>query len=228
MALTLLQAKKEVMELLNVSQTTYGTFDNDSKYKDNLITDAIHDADHLVSLAICETPGHPKRVPFMLSTDIVNPLVFTADISVAVPQHFGPLGPFFIQKLDGNWYTAIPAPAEKITRWRINENGIYGSGDDVNGYYDIVENRIVFSGSTIRVWYSSFTPGFATLDATALISPDEYLSSVVKLALGMLYMKQEDFAQAAAWYYSQGQADLQSIRGMQLIVPPIEQYQQKR
>ena len=141
----------------------------------------------------------------------INALPLPSDAEVLMPNYIGDLGGIEILRSDSSWVTGKTAPLAKILMWKANPGNIFAQTvTNLEGYYEIVGNRIDFTGQAVRLYLASqFQINRGTPQCQA---PDIYYSMVVAGSLGMLMAKEGDDVAAAQYYQQYFLLGLKSIR----------------
>lgn len=215
--------KGVVLETLNLSKNVaYGSFDGSPLYKDEFINQVIFNADVSVLNAIMASPGHPRRQQYTLFQTLTVEGIIT-QLSGA----FANRGQLFVEIVRNDAVVVVgkPAPAAKIADW-VNNKDDYGDSDCVDGYYNLDDGNLIFSGDLCNVLVLN-TADHTPAD-TSLFAPPEYIPTIERMAVGELLMKDPAKRDMGADYLRAAAADIQLIMGGSTFVPPFEAYQQSR
>lgn len=164
----------------------------------------------------------------------INQLPIAGDVGVTLPNYVGDPGGIEILKSDNTWVTAKTAPLAKVLMWSSNPSGIFAATQaNIDGYYEIVGNRIYYVGQAARIFVaSSFS--ITRTPTPACQAPDIYYTVVVSGALTYLLGKEGDDIQAAAHYGQLFQLGLRAIKQATesdpnaLPIPDLTAYEQRR
>lgn len=187
---------------LNASTTarnagSLSTTIDDSRHPKAEIEEVILQSDSECVRAIMMTPSHPRRNEFLTRIEVTT----NGD---TLPQVTA--GYTNVEVYNGtSWVTGNHISRNAIERIRANSS-IFGGSGASDFYYDISDGRAYFTGQKIRL------DTFTYERTSECQSPEEYLSTVVHLALGRLMMKEADDMAAAQAHRNIGEAQLQMIR----------------
>ena len=224
--LTKAEVRSMVLEGLNLSKgVAYGTFDNSPLFKTEFIDDHIFQADIEVVKAISRSPGHPRRNEYALTLSTIS----TPGVRVPLRDthhHLGEVISVDITRNDAKVVVGKTAPAAKITEWLVDKAS-YGGDDCVDGYYDITDNDLIFTGASAVVRALNIAPH--TGADTNLFAPFEYKITVYRLTMAELLKKDPGMQAMASEFLNAGYNDLLAIVGGDAkLIPSITGYQQSR
>lgn len=227
---SIVAVRPAVYEMLNISKGTtaaagtYGTYDNDPRYKAEHVRQEIYDAVRMCIKTICETEGHPHRHLYIATQ--FNDGASSLGLRLVSLATLGNLGtPTVISIKDSANVVRVgkPAPAAKLDEW-VNhpDSDVTGAAQ---GYYDFFQqDQIYYYGKTLYIDFVALP----SLGDTDLKLPEEYRDVVVAICLGHLYGKQADELEAAQYYLQTAGAYLQGIMKKQVLIPPIQAFQSSR
>lgn len=206
MALVFTDAINLVRNMLNASSDSYTTNDDELRWPEQAIIDAVRGADGLIFMAIGNTPGHPKRSALLVaSANIVH--------TGLIPEHVGPIGAVLV----------AAAPPQMLPSFEIKKlRDVILTTTDTGPYFDIIDNRLYYyPGSVATV---DIVPPFND-EGMSLQSPQEYYHGIVALALAILFGKEGAETETAAYYKGFGDSVLQWIKEGAQTIAPIVAYQ---
>ena len=201
MALTFADALNLCRSTLNASTgSAYTTNDDQDRHPDQEIADAIRAADGLIYSAVGNTPGHPKRFGLFVATSVAH--------RGMIPDHLGDFGDVLV-----NGQKADLLDAAEIEVVRTNTLGL--STPSSRFYYDIVNNRLYYSGSTGTI---DIVPPFVD-SGMSLQTPQDYFYGVVAKALAILFAKEGSETPTAQHFGQLGDAVLEWVARAAQSIP---------
>lgn len=165
----------EILDLVNACAATYGEYDENKKYRPDLIESCMKRADELIVSTFLAIPGHPRRTAFITQVEVAH--------QGQIPTHIGPIGTVIVEdELAERW----PAPEIEIIRKAQSISVVVV----VKPKYDVIDTRLFYC--------SSGNPGTALVDIATLKpftmgqiqSPPEFANAIIAWALAYIFGKE--------------------------------------
>jgi hypothetical protein len=227
MAITLGHLEHLIYEMLNSSKSAYGTFDGNPNYKTLGIRRIILDKDMTLATLIAANPGQPERTLYKTVTTL-SPQGVWLDIPSAQSEATS----IEIVTMNRGTVTGIRAPAAKIVNW-IKHPAVFGGLDIIEGYYDIQQNQILFSGQSVNVVNYVVTPhtnnpsDITTPDTYTLRAPDNFRDVLAAMVMAEILSKPGGHNELAAAYHQKAN-DLLSVLLKVSAEPIFAEIQQQK
>jgi|ERR1051326_794652 hypothetical protein len=223
--------KNIILEHLNASVSTYGTYSTNPRYKRELIMDGIINADYDFAVAICLNGSHPERPRYAMSPTTVTESP-SGSKTGRIPASTGDVDIPQITRSDSVIVTGRPASANWIDMLNADSGNLFGTVTIKEGFYWVGNGLVKWTGSscsfvTFEVQHGSWS-GSAGSEAGTTRSPEQCESAIAALVLARLYSKQEDMMEASKFYLEQASVGLSAIAENGLPINKLEQYKQAR
>lgn len=216
MAITLATMRSEVYGSLNAANT-YGSLDDNQRWTQGEVDDAILNADAEVIRAICDNPTHGARRTFLTSSNVAH--------GGQIPAHLGPIDSVIFTITGGAYAGTRVGDFQRKGIEEDNRNPL--SLTLIPPRY-FIEGDILYHNATglVSAGASAVTVAvyYCTYSRTAACqAPDEMYHAVKAGAMSTLVNKEGRYPDAQGVWGGQFAAMLQSIRAGAMSIPAMSE-----
>jgi hypothetical protein len=228
---SIVRIKNIILEHINASQSVYGTYSDNPRFKREYIMDEIVASDFDYAVAICLNPDHSERAVY---AQAAVPITESPSGSKQgrIPVSTGEIDAPLITLSSGRVVTGKTAPSNWIDILNADAANLFGTAEIKEGLYWTGNGIIKWTGQscsvvTYDVQHGTWS-GAAGVETGTLRSPEQCESVIAAYTLSKLYAKQEDMMSASQFYAAIASQGFAAIASGELPIPKIEMYQQQR